>query len=192
MVWRADRAGAMVAAYLQVVGALSSLGVVLASKLALDAIIGGAAANSGRLVVALVLMAAVTALSTSVGALQALQQRVLAERVDQVVRHRLLAATAAVDLVTWQSSDFVGRLERVRGNALDRPTQVVNAIFALSGALVGFTGTGGGIAGARTGADPGATRRGHPRRNRRPGSEPARVRLRRGGEVQPPAAVVPP
>ena len=159
----------MVAASLQVVGALSALGVVLASKLALEAILGGAAANSGRLIIALLLMAAVTALSTSVGAIQGLQQRVLAEKVDQAVWHRLLTATAAVDLVTWQSSDFIGRLERVRGNALDRPTQVVNAIFALSGAARRCPGAGVGAAGARTGADPGAAHGRHSRRASWPG-----------------------
>lgn len=136
-VWRADHRGTVTAGLLQLVGALSGLGVVLASKLALDALVADSTAVSGALVAALVLLAATTAVSGSVSALQTQHQRVLGERVAQGVWQVMLRACVAVDLVVWESTAFMDRLDRVRGNALQRPVAVVTALFTLIGAVLG-------------------------------------------------------
>ena len=85
--WAADRRGTVVATALQAVGALSALGVVLASKLALDAVLTGPGEIGVALVLALVLLAVATALSSSVGVLQKQQQRLLGEMVGQMEPH---------------------------------------------------------------------------------------------------------
>jgi ATP-binding cassette subfamily B protein len=135
--WAADRTGTLVAGAMQAVGALSALGVVLASKLALDAVLGGSAGITTGLVLALVLLALTTALSTSVGVLQQQQQRLLGEKLGQHVWRSLVRSCVSVDLVTWNSADFVDRLDRVRGNALQRPTVVVTSLLSLMGSVFG-------------------------------------------------------
>ncbi|MXG89945.1 ATP-binding cassette domain-containing protein [Nocardioides sp. YIM 123512] len=135
----ADPRGAVLAFVLQVLGALSALGVVLASRLALSAVLDERAADDPDLLIALLLLALFTALSGSVGVLQAAQQRLLGERVSQLVWRRLLRVTTSVDLPTYESTRFLQRLDRVRSNAVSRPV-------AVSGALLGLVGSGVGVA----------------------------------------------
>jgi ATP-binding cassette subfamily B protein len=137
LVLRADRRGTALAAALQLVGAASGLALVLASKLALDAILAGTAATAGSLVPALLLLALASALSGTVGTLAAQQQRVLGERVGQEVWRLLLRACASVDLIAFDSPDFTQRLERVRSSAVSRPLSVVTSLLGLVGALAG-------------------------------------------------------
>ena len=135
--WGADRRGTTTAAALQLLGAASGFGVVLASKLALNSVLSDEGRVSGGLVLGLALLALATAVSASVGVLQGQQQRLLAEKVGQHVWRLLLRACIAVDLVTWESNAFVDRLDRVRFNALQRPTDVVSGLLGLAGSAVG-------------------------------------------------------
>jgi ATP-binding cassette subfamily B protein len=136
-VWRADRGGTLGAVALQLVGALSGLGLVLASHLALSAVLDEGAGASG-LVLPLVLLAVTTSVSASVGVLQGLQQRLLGERVSQHVWRELLLSCAAVDLLTYESTGFLNRLERVRGNAVSRPLAVVSSLSGVLGSGIGI------------------------------------------------------
>lgn len=138
--WRADRRGTVVSVALQLVGALSGVGLVLASKLALDAVLGASSAVTTGTVVALALLALATAVGSAVGVLESLQQRLLGERVSQRVWRELLQACAATDLYTWESTAFLDRLDRVRFNAIQRPNEVVGGLLGLVGSLVGAAG----------------------------------------------------
>lgn len=136
-VWRADRRGTLGTVALQVVGALSGLGLVLASHLALSAVLDDGA-GATALVLPLVLLAVMTSVSASVGVLQGLQQRLLGERVSQHVWRELLLSCAAVDLLTYESTTFLNRLERVRGNAVSRPLAVVSSMSSVLGSGIGI------------------------------------------------------
>lgn len=136
-VWRSDPKGTLGALTLQVIGALSGLGLVFASHLALSAVLDDGAGASG-LVLPLVLLAVTTSVSASVGVLQGLQQRLLGERVSQHVWRELLTSCAAVDLLTYESTEFLNRLERVRGNAVSRPLSVVSSMFSVLGSGIGI------------------------------------------------------
>ncbi|KQQ42943.1 ABC transporter ATP-binding protein [Nocardioides sp. Leaf307] len=138
--WTADRGGVLRAFLLQVLGASSALGVVLASKLAIDGLVSDEGGVPRLLVVALALLAVTTALASSISVFQQQQQRLLGEKVGQYIWRRLLRACVAVDLVTWESPAFADRLERVRSNALQRPTTVVGALMGLAGSAVGIVG----------------------------------------------------
>jgi ATP-binding cassette subfamily B protein len=143
--WRASPRGTVAAAAMQLVGALGALGVVLASKLALDALLEDDTAIDAGLVGAMVLLAATTALSGSVGVLQQQHQRVQGERVGQLLWRNLLEACAAVDLTSWQSTAFMDRLDRVRANALHRPVAVISSLFALVGSALGVVAMGAAL-----------------------------------------------
>jgi ATP-binding cassette subfamily B protein len=143
--WHASRRGTVAAAALQLVGALGALGAVLVSKLALDSLLEDGTGLDAGLVGALVLLAATTALSGSVGVLQQQHQRVQGERVGQLLWRNLLAACAAVDLTNWQSTAFMDRLDRVRANALHRPVAVISSLFALLGSVLGVVAMGAAL-----------------------------------------------
>ncbi|MDT0166877.1 ABC transporter ATP-binding protein, partial [Actinotalea sp. AC32] len=134
----ADRRGVALAAALQLLGAAAGVGVVLASRLALGAVLTPGT-SAAALVPGLALLALATAVSGAAGALQGQQQRLLGERVAQRVWRRLLEACAAVDLVRYESTAFVMRLERVTSNALTRPTAVVTGVLGSLGGVLGVT-----------------------------------------------------
>ncbi|QNG38285.1 ABC transporter ATP-binding protein [Geodermatophilaceae bacterium NBWT11] len=142
-VWRADRRGTLVAGGLALGGALCGLGLVAASHLALRTVLD--TGDGSGLVLPLLLIAVLTAASGSIGVLTGLHQRVLGERVAQAVWRSLLASCASVDLVTYESTGFLDRLERVRGNAVSRPAGVVTAVFGLAGGLLGVLVLGGAL-----------------------------------------------
>jgi ATP-binding cassette subfamily B protein len=133
---RADPSGTAIAAALQIVGAVAALGVVGSGKLALDAVLTPEAAGP-ELPIAMALLALTTALVGSVGVLQAQQQRLLGERVSQRVWLRILDVTRRVDLLTYETSGFATRLERVQQNVVSRPLAVTSALLGLSGGLIG-------------------------------------------------------
>lgn len=135
-VWRADRAGTVVATVYQLVGAVAALGVVAAGKLTFDALLTPAQASVG-LTTSLLLLALATAVSGSISPLQTQQHRILGERVSQRVWDRLLDTTARADLVTYESTGFATALERVRQHALDQPFAVTSALLSMTGSLVG-------------------------------------------------------
>lgn len=136
---RADPVGTAVAAVLQIVGAVAALGVVAASRLAFDAVLDPAAAGLG-LSVAMVLLALTTALVGSAGVLATQQQRLLGERVGRVVWQRILDTASRVDLLTYESTGFTTRLERLQQNVVGRPLMVTTALLGLSGGMVGAVG----------------------------------------------------
>jgi ATP-binding cassette subfamily B protein len=133
-VWRADRAGTVLAALYQLVGAVAALGVVAAGKLVFDALLSP---DRSGLVLPLLLLALATAVSGSVGPLQTQQHRILGERVSQRVWDRVLDTTARADLVTYESTGFSTALERVRQHALEHPFAVTAALLGMTGSLVG-------------------------------------------------------
>ena len=137
-VYAADRRGTVVAFCLQVLGALAGLGTVVAAKAAFDALLGEPDTTLGPVAALLLLLLAfMTALSGSVGALQGLQQRLLGERVAQRVWERVLKAAAAADLITYESTGFATQLDRVQQNALSRPFEVTTNLLGLAGSLLG-------------------------------------------------------
>ncbi len=133
---RADRLGTAVAGAFQIVGAIAALGVVAAGMFTFDALLEPEQAAIG-LTPALLALAFMTALSGSVGALQAQQHRLLGERVSQRVWDRVLDTTARVGLFTYESPGFATALERVQQNALTRPFAVTTALLGLTGSLLG-------------------------------------------------------
>lgn len=137
-VGRADRPGTITAAAFQIVGALGALGVVAAGKLTFDALLEPGQAAIG-LTPALLLLALMTALSGSVGALQTQQHRLLGERVSQRVWDRIIDTTAGADVIAYESSGFATALERIQQNAVTRPFAVTTSLLGLTGGLLGVT-----------------------------------------------------
>lgn len=142
LTWRASPGGFIAAAVLQLVGALSTTGLIVVGKLAIDAVVAvpGGGGLQPRLVEAIVLLAVLSALGSSAGALQAQQQRLLGEQVSVVAWRSILDVTGRVELETFESPRFYDHLRRVEDNALTQPTTVTAALFGLLGGVVGVVG----------------------------------------------------
>jgi ATP-binding cassette, subfamily B, bacterial len=139
---RADPRGFLAAAGLQLLGAAAALGVVGSGKLAFDAVLDPGGSTNG-LILAMVALALTSTLVGSVGVLQTQQQRLLGERVAQSVWARVLDAAGRVDMITYESTGFATRLERVQQNAVMRPTTVATSLLGLSGAAIGAVAMSG-------------------------------------------------
>ena len=142
LVWQASRSGFLTAATFQILGAAMTTLLVLASKLALDALLAAerAATGPGALVPVVLLISVVTAVSAAAATLQAQQQRLLAECVSAAAWDRMLEVTGRVSLEFFESPRFFEQLKRVEVNAISRPVTVTTAIFGLIGGLLGAVG----------------------------------------------------
>ncbi len=142
LTWHASHRGFLVAASLQLLGALSISVIVVVGQFALDAILDvqGGSADVRGLAVAVALLAVVTAVGSAAATLQQQQQRLLSEEVSVAAWRRLLDVTGRVELELYESAQFYDQLQRVRGNALLRPITVTMSVFGLIGGAAGATG----------------------------------------------------
>lgn len=147
LVWASGRGLFVGLLVLQVVAALALAGQVLAVQSVLAAVLeldhgGGATA---ALWLPVVLLAALTAVSSMVGSIQTHTQRMLGEQVARSMWDEVLAAATRVELESFESPDFFNRLQRVQANALSRPYQVTQGLIAMGGALAASIGVGAAL-----------------------------------------------
>ena len=142
LTWQASRHGFLVAALLQVLGALSVTALVVVGQLALDAILtaDGGSSGTAALIPLIVLLAVVTAIGSAAATLQQQQERLLSEEVSITAWCRLLDVTGRVALEFYESPTFYDQLQRVQTNALVRPSAVTTAVFGLIGSVIGTVG----------------------------------------------------
>jgi ATP-binding cassette subfamily B protein len=142
LVWQASRSGFLSAAFFQILGAVMATALVLASKLAVDALLAAqrGTASTATLVPVILLIAVVTAVSAASAAMQSQQQRLLGEHVSCAAWDRMLDVTGRVSLEFFESPRFFEQLKRVEYNSIARPVTVTTAVFGLLGGLLGAAG----------------------------------------------------
>ncbi|MGH3823306.1 MAG: ATP-binding cassette domain-containing protein, partial [Pseudonocardiaceae bacterium] len=142
LTWQASHRGFLLAAFLQIMGALSISAAVVVGQLALTVILDAqrGPADVRGLAVLVVLLAAVTAVGSAAATFQQQQQRLLSEEVSTSAWRRLLDVTGRVELELYESPGFYDQLQRVQGNALLRPITVTMSVFGLIGSAAGTVG----------------------------------------------------
>ena len=135
-VFEADRRNATLSALGQIAEAAAALAIVLLGKMILTKLPHASAHHVMPVLAPLFAVAAVTSIAALVSALTSQQERLIAERVQQVIWRRMLDAVASVDLVSYESDGFVTDLARTEQNALARPLPTVRSLFALIGAAL--------------------------------------------------------
>jgi ATP-binding cassette subfamily B protein len=142
LTWRASHRGFVLAATLQIIGALSSTLVVLVGKYALDAILKTQSdgASTRTLITPVILLALVTAAGSAAGILQQQQQRLLGEQVSSAAWEQVLDVTGRVRLESYESPTFFDQLQRVKNNAVAQPITVTTSIFNLIGGVASVIG----------------------------------------------------
>jgi len=140
MLVRADRRVFRFALVLQIIGALSATGVVVAGKLVLDAL-GGTTGDVdvSRLVLPVILLSLTSALASSASVMQVQQGRLLGEAANRDIWRDLLGVSSRVDLETYELPEFYNRVDRVANNAVRQPVQMALGVLTLLGGLIGTT-----------------------------------------------------
>lgn len=138
LLMRADGRVFRLAIVLQVVGALSATGVVIAGKLVIDAL----GSLTGEVDVAalawpVVLLAVTSALASSASVMQVQQGRLLGEAANRDIWRDMLAVSSRVDLETYEKPDFYNRLDRVANNAVRQPIQMAMGVLNMIGGFIG-------------------------------------------------------
>lgn len=142
LVWGADRRGVQVIVGLQVVS-VAALGaqLLLARKVLTDVIAAGgdgaSTATLGSLAPGLVALSVITALTTFAAAAGPERQTVLGERVGRAATGRVIDASTAVELESFESSDFHDHFQRAQINALTRPVELVRGLLAVGSGVLG-------------------------------------------------------
>ena len=147
LVWASGRGLFLGLLVLQIVAALALAGQVLAVQAVLAAVLdleAGAEASTA-LWLPVLLLAALTAATSIVGAVQGHMQRLLGERVARSMWDQVLEVSTGVGLASFESPDFFNRLERVQSNALSRPYQVTQGLISMGGALAAGIGVGAAL-----------------------------------------------
>jgi ATP-binding cassette, subfamily B, bacterial len=137
LTWAASRKGFIVAAALQVTGALAAAALVVVGQLALESLLHPEAVNPSTGVLVIVSLAAVTAAGSAATGLQQQQQRLLGEEVSAAAWQRVLDVAGRVELEYYEAPQFYDQLERVKSNAVMRPIAVTTSVFGLLGGAVG-------------------------------------------------------
>jgi ATP-binding cassette subfamily B protein len=144
IVWAADRRVLLLLLSLQVVVGASLAAQVLVIELLLGSIL--AVADGRDLLASLwlpvALFAALTALASTAGALQAGLNRYLGESVARGMWQDILDVATGVSLRHFEAPEFYDRLQRVQASAFSRPFQVTQGLIGMVGASVASLGVG--------------------------------------------------
>ena len=147
LVWSASRGLFIGLLVLQIAAALALAGQVLAVQAVLEAVLrleSGSGATAA-LWLPVILLAALTAATSIIGAVKGHMQRMLGELVARSMWDQVLAVSTGVGLASFESPEFFNRLQRVQSNALSRPYQVTQGLIAMGGALAASIGVGAAL-----------------------------------------------
>lgn len=142
LVWSSGRGLLLWMLALNLVGALALGLQVIVIQVTLEAILRAPGAGAGPVVAPVLALAAVTAVSAVTTTLGGQLQRLLGESVARSMWQRVLAVATGVGLRSFESAEFYNRLNRVQTNAIVRPYQVTQGLFAMAGAVAAGLGVG--------------------------------------------------
>jgi ATP-binding cassette, subfamily B, bacterial len=140
MCWRASPRDVLTTLVPQLLGAVLLAVLLPLVRTLLDVLLVPGTGDGDRLARAAVPLCLLTGLGLVLGissAWQSQQAKVLGEVVQRHVWGRVLDVTSRVDLVRYDSSHFVERLQRVQLNALSRPLTAVQGVISVLGGIVG-------------------------------------------------------
>jgi ATP-binding cassette, subfamily B, bacterial len=142
MVWQFARIPFVALVGLQVLNAIGLLFQIVAIQLALAAVLNFPGSNGSlwTLLQPVLLLAALSALTTVIGSVQGGFGRYAGELVAAALWQRVLRVATRVDLRKFESARFYDRLQRVQANALTRPYQINNGLVATIGAAAASLG----------------------------------------------------
>lgn len=127
---------------MQLFGAVLVVSQVLLGKAALDAVVGASGQGSAvrRAVPIVFALAVAGAVSSIVGIVSSLRQRLLGELATRQVWRDILEVSASLELADFETAEFYDHLQRVRVSAVARPFIIAQGIVGLVGGAIGTVG----------------------------------------------------
>ena len=141
LLWRSSRATFVVAAILQAVSGLGVAVQLLVGRNLLDHVIAADTGKSGddvsRWLAALVFVTVVVNLA---GLASSFLQRLMTEQTIKQVQGETLDAAGAVDLATFESSEFFDQMQRASTQGVMAPMQISMSLLLLASSTFGLLG----------------------------------------------------
>ncbi|MGU3432759.1 ABC transporter ATP-binding protein [Actinomycetes bacterium M1A6_2h] len=134
---RADTRRTLTTGIFQIIGAVAALGTVLIGKVLLERILIDGSTSPLQLLWPLLGLAVVSAVTGSIGVIRAQQERLLSERVTQVVWDDVLDVVTNVDLMTYERPGFITEYANVERGGMTRPLPMTKSVFGLLGSVLG-------------------------------------------------------
>ena len=143
LVWASGRRLLIALMAVQLLAAVA----LAAQVLAVERVLSGILAAHGehvldKVLVPVVVLAALSALAAVAGAVQVQLQRLLGESVGRTMWGKVLAVATGVGLRYFESPEFYNRLNRVQTSAVVRPYQVTQGLLSMASALAASIGLG--------------------------------------------------
>jgi ATP-binding cassette subfamily B protein len=135
-VFAADRGSATRQALGQLLAAVSSLALVLASAILFKRLLRNEQYGTSTVLGPLFAFALISGITSLIAAVSSQRQRLLAERVQQDLWRRIIAVTGRTPLITYETDGFTTKLAQVQQNAVTRPLQTVRSVFSLIGSFL--------------------------------------------------------
>ena len=140
LVWGAGRRELVVTTGLQLLSAVGLALQIFVGQAALNAVLGAEGGTFSSIVPELAALVGITVALNFASAIQAEQQRVLAELVMRRAAERVLDVSTSVDLLVYEDPSFYDRLMRARSQGHFRTLQIVEGLTGLVGAAVAAGG----------------------------------------------------
>lgn len=137
LAFRADRRRTLSSGFFQIVGALAAIGTVVVGKVLLERILDDGATSPQQLLWPLLALALVTAITGSIAVIRGQQERLLGERVSQLVWNEVLDVVTNVDLMTYEQPGFITDYANVERGGMTRPLPMTKSVFGLIGGGLG-------------------------------------------------------
>ncbi|MFD6548014.1 hypothetical protein, partial [Bacillus cereus] len=137
LAFRADPRRTLSTGFFQIVGALAAIGTVVIGKVLLERILDDGATSPQQLLWPLLGLALVTAVTGSIAVIRGQQERLLGERVSQLVWNEVLDVVTNVDLMTYEQPGFITEYANVERGGMTRPLPMTKSVFGLIGAGLG-------------------------------------------------------
>jgi ATP-binding cassette subfamily B protein/ATP-binding cassette subfamily C protein len=135
LVWEADRGGAIEVAALTVVLALLPAGIAWVGKLIVDGVVlaarTGLAADRERVLVLVLIEAALMACQMGASRFLALRRELLRGALGNRVNERILEKALALELRHFEDADTYDRMQNARREASSRPLSLVMQLFGI-------------------------------------------------------------
>jgi ATP-binding cassette subfamily B protein len=143
LVWSSGRRLLLALIAVQVVAAAALAAQVITVERVLSGILAAQSDDvMDKVLVPVIVLAALTAVAAVASAVQGQLQRLLGESVARAMWGQVLGVATGVGLRYFESPEFYNRLNRVQTSAVLRPYQVTQGLLAIGGALAASAGLG--------------------------------------------------
>ncbi|MBY6603970.1 MULTISPECIES: ABC transporter ATP-binding protein [unclassified Rhodococcus (in: high G+C Gram-positive bacteria)] len=134
---RADRVRTVATGTAQIAAAVAGVAIVLAAKAVLELVQNNDSATA--LLWPLLILTVIMSLVSGSATIRAQQERILGEKVQQVIWSDVLGVVSSVDLISYEDTGFISRFSEIEREGMSRPLAMTRSLFGFVGGMIGTT-----------------------------------------------------